>query len=251
MSEKNLGLPFDIHGGGLDLIFPHHENEIAQSCGAYGHGNNPQFFAKYWIHNGLLDFDGEKMSKSLGNILYVHDLIKKYKGEVLRLALISTHYRQPLNWNTSIIEQSQSILDRLYRVLNICEVETEKSLPSFKVVDALCDDLNTSVALAEINNLASQLSKAVDKKEQIKIKSELIASAYLLGILQQEPSDWLGYSKKNKVENENLIEELIVKRNNARKNKDFDAADKIRSELNDMNIEIEDTPDGTIWKIKD
>ena len=251
MSEKNLGLPFDIHGGGLDLIFPHHENEIAQSCGAYGHGNNPQFFAKYWIHNGLLDFDGEKMSKSLGNILYVHDLIKKYKGEVLRLALISTHYRQPLNWNTSIIEQSQSILDRLYRVLNMCEVETEKSLPSSKVVDALSDDLNTSIALAEINNLASQLSKAVDKKEQIKIKSELVASAYLLGILQQEPSDWLGYSKKNKVDNEKLIEELIEKRNNARKNKDFDTADKIRSELNDMSIDIEDTPDGTIWKVKD
>ncbi len=251
MSEKNLGLPFDIHGGGLDLIFPHHENEIAQSCGAYGHGNNPQFFAKYWIHNGLLDFDGEKMSKSLGNILYVHDLIKKYKGEVLRLALISTHYRQPLNWNTSIIEQSQSILDRLYRVLNMSEVEVEESLPSSKVVDALSDDLNTSIALAEINNLASQLSKAVDKKEQIKIKSELIASAYLLGILQQEPNDWLGYSKKNKVDNEKLIQELIEKRNNARKNRDFDAADKIRSELNDMNIEIEDTPDGTIWKVKD
>ena len=250
MSEKNLGLPFDIHGGGLDLIFPHHENEIAQSCGAYGYGNNPQFFAKYWIHNGLLDFDGEKMSKSLGNILYVHDLVKEYKGEVLRLALLSTHYRQPLNWNSSIIEQCQSILDRIYRVLNSSEVEIEATSPSSKVLEALCDDLNTSVALAEINNLASQLSKADNKEEQVKIKSELIASASLLGILQQNSADWLGYGKSDKLDDEKLVQELIDKRNQARKNKDFDTADKIRSELSDMNIDIEDTPDGTVWKIK-
>ena len=252
MSEKNLGLPFDIHGGGLDLIFPHHENEIAQSCGAYGHENNPQFFAKYWIHNGLLDFDGEKMSKSLGNILYVHDLVKKYKGEVLRLALLSTHYRQPLNWNSSIIEQCQSILDRLYRVLNLSsEVKIKDNSPSAKVVEALCDDLNTSIALAEINNLANQLSKADNEEEQINIKSELMASANLLGILQQNPADWLGYGKLDKLDNEELVEELINKRNQARKDRDFNTADQIRSELHNMNIDIEDTPEGTIWKIKE
>jgi len=251
MSEKNLGLPFDIHGGGLDLIFPHHENEIAQSCGAYGHENNPQFFAKYWIHNGLLDFDGEKMSKSLGNILYVHDLVKKYKGEVLRLALLSTHYRQPLNWNSSIIEQCQSILDRLYRVLNLSEVKIKDNSPSAKVVEALCDDLNTSIALAEINNLANQLSKADNEEEQINIKSELMASANLLGILQQNPADWLGYGKSDKLDNEELVEELINKRNQARKDRDFNTADQIRSELHNMNIDIEDTPEGTIWKIKE
>ena len=252
MSEKNLGLPFDIHGGGLDLIFPHHENEIAQSCGAYGHENNPQFFAKYWIHNGLLDFDGEKMSKSLGNILYVHDLVKKYKGEVLRLALLSTHYRQPLNWNSSIIEQCQSILDRLYRVLNLSsEVKIKDNSPSAKVVEALCDDLNTSIALAEINNLANQLSKADNEEEQINIKSELMASANLLGILQQNPADWLGYGKSDKLDNEELVEGLINKRNQARKDRDFNTADQIRSELHNMNIDIEDTPEGTIWKIKE
>ena len=250
MSEKNLGLPFDIHGGGLDLIFPHHENEIAQSCGAYGHGNNPQFFAKYWIHNGLLDFDGEKMSKSLGNILYVHNLVKEYPGEVLRLALLSTHYRQPLNWNSSIIEQCHTVLDRLYRVLNSSDVSVEDTAPLSKVVEALCDDLNTSVALAEINNLSNQLSKAENEEDQIKIKSKLIASANLLGILQQNPSDWLGYGKTQKLDNKELVEELIQKRNDARKNKDFNLADQIRSELNDMNIEIEDTPNGTIWKSK-
>ena len=250
MSEKNLGLPFDIHGGGLDLIFPHHENEIAQSCGAYGEGNNPQFFAKYWIHNGLLDFDGEKMSKSLGNILYVHDLVKEYPGEVLRLALLSTHYRQPLNWNASIIEQSHNILDRLYRVLHSSKVTAKEASPSSKVVEALCDDLNTSMALADINDLSNKLSKAETEEDEIKIKSKLLASADLLGILQQNPEDWLGYGKVSEEIDQSAIEDMIKQRNEARKNKDFALADKIRTDLNDMNIEIEDTPDGTIWKSK-
>ena len=251
MSEKNLELPFDIHGGGLDLIFPHHENEIAQSCGAYGVDNDPQFFAKYWIHNGFLDFDGEKMSKSLGNILYVHDLIKEYPGEVLRLALLSTHYRQPLNWNPSIIEQCRNVLDRLYRVLNSSKVSVKDNAPpSSKVIESLCDDLNTSMALAEINNLANQLSKADSEKDEIDLKSRLMSSANLLGILQQNPEEWLGYSKVDNSVNQNKIQELIDKRNIARSSKDFGLADQIRSQLNEMNIEIEDTPDGTIWKIK-
>ena len=250
MSEKNLGLPFDIHGGGLDLIFPHHENEIAQSCGAYGHGNNPQFFAKYWIHNGLLDFDGEKMSKSLGNILYVHDLVKEYSGEVLRLALISTHYRQPLNWNSAIIEQCQNILDRLYRILHASECNIEDSLPSSEIIGALCDDLNTSKALAEINSIANHLSKSDKEDDRISLKSKLLASANILGILQQDPAEWLGYSSSGESVDKKLIQELIDKRNKARSDKDFELADSIRSELNDMNIEIEDTPNGTIWKTK-
>ena len=250
MSEKNLGLPFDIHGGGLDLIFPHHENEIAQSCGAYGHDNNPQFFAKYWIHNGLLDFDGEKMSKSLGNILYVHDLVKEYPGEVLRLALISTHYRQPLNWNSSIIEQSQNILDRLYRILHTSESEIQESSPTSEIIEALCDDLNTSKALAEINSIANQLSKSNKADDKKALKSKLLASANLLGILQQNPAEWLGYSSLGKSVDEKLIQKLIDKRNKARFDKNFELADNIRLELNDMNIEIEDTPNGTIWKTK-
>ena len=251
MSEKNLELPFDIHGGGLDLIFPHHENEIAQSCGAYGVDNDPQFFAKYWIHNGFLDFDGEKMSKSLGNILYVHDLIREYPGEVLRLALLSTHYRQPLNWNPSIIEQCRNVLDRLYRVLNSSKVSVKDNVPpSSKVIESLCDDLNTSMALAEINNLANQLSKADSEKDEIDLKSRLMSSANLLGILQQNPEEWLGYSKVDNSVDQNKIQELIDKRNIARSSKDFKLADQIRSQLNEMNIEIEDTPNGTIWKIK-
>ena len=251
MSEKTLGLPFDVHIGGIDLIFPHHENEIAQSCGAYGHGSNPQYFSKYWIHNGLLDFDGEKMSKSIGNILYVHDLIKKYDGEVLRLALLSTHYRQPLNWNSSLIEQCQNILNKIYRVLNSCDVPIdEKVKPSHNIVDALCDDLNTSVALAEINSLSNKLSKSENINDRIKFKSELIASANLLGVLQDNPKEWLGYNQTDKSIDKAKIEKLLKERNNARKNRDFKTADQIRETLKNMNVQIEDTPDGTKWKLK-
>ena len=251
MSEKTLGLPFDIHVGGIDLIFPHHENEIAQSCGAYGHNNNPQSFSKYWIHNGLLDFDGEKMSKSIGNILYVHDLIKKYDGEVLRLALLSTHYRQPLNWNSSIIQQCKNILNKIYRVLNLSEVPIDKSIkPSNSVINALCDDLNTSVALAEINSISNKLSKSENDEDKINFKSQLVASANLLGILQANPNDWLGYNQTDELIEKEKIEKLIKDRNSARENRDFSTADAIRDELKNLNIDIEDTPEGTIWKIK-
>ena len=218
MSEKNLGLPFDIHGGGIDLIFPHHENEIAQSCGAYGHGNDPQFFAKYWIHNGLLDFDGEKMSKSLGNILYVHDLVKEYPGEVLRLALLSGHYRQPLNWTDDTIEQARSILDRLYRVLNkVKDIESSKELlngPPSKVLEALCDDLNTSKALAELNEIAGKLSTC-SSDEASDLKAQLQASANVLGILQQSPEEWLGIGQTGDDIDKNKVESLIKEREEA------------------------------------
>ena len=253
MSEKNLGLPFDIHGGGLDLIFPHHENEIAQSCGAHGHHNNPQFFAKYWIHNGLLDFDGEKMSKSIGNIEYIHDLTKKHSGEVLRLALLSTHYRQPLNWNDEIINQCQTILDRLYRVLKSIEdidCSNQDKKPSVNVLSALCDDLNTSKALAEINEIANKISKAEDDQKKAQLKSQLLSSTHLLGLLNDSPDNWLGYGKTNENVDEGSINQLINDRNAARSNKDYQKADEIRNQLNDMGIEIEDTPEGTIWKTK-
>ena len=252
MSEKTLGLPFDIHGGGLDLIFPHHENEIAQSCGAHGQHQNPQFFAKYWIHNGLLDFGGQKMSKSIGNIEYIHDLTQKHPGEVLRLALLSTHYRQPLNWNDDIINQCQSILDRLYQVLKSVEdIESpiENSQPSPIVLVSLCDDLNTSKALAEINDIASRISKA-DDVEKITLKAQLLSSGNLLGILNDSPDNWLGYGKTNEDINEDMIDKLIKDRNNARSNQDYQKADEIRSKLNDMGVDIEDTSDGTIWKSK-
>jgi len=254
MSEKTLGLPFDIHGGGMDLIFPHHENEIAQSCGAHGEDKDPKIFSRYWLHNAMLNMNGEKMSKSLGNIFYIRDFLDKQPGEVLRLALMSGHYRQPLNWIDDTIEQARGILDRLYRALKKAEdANVDLSIvdkDSNPVLNALCDDLNTSMALAELIEISKNLSKATSDDLKIKYKSELIYSANLMGVLQGSPDDWLGIGKTSDSDDSAKIDELIKERNNARASKDFKRADDIRSELNDMGIEIEDTGDGTIWRSK-
>ena len=254
MSEKTLGLPFDIHGGGMDLIFPHHENEIAQSCGAHGEDKDPKIFSRYWLHNAMLNMNGEKMSKSLGNIFYIRDFLDKQPGEVLRLALMSGHYRQPLNWTDDTIEQARGILDRLYRALKKAEdASVDLSIvdkDNNPVLNALCDDLNTSKALAELIDISKNLSKAESDDLKIKYKSELIYSANLMGILQRSPDDWLGIGKTSDSDDSAKIDELIKERNNARASKDFKRADDIRSELNEMGIEIEDTADGTIWRSK-
>ena len=250
MSEKTLGLPFDIHSGGMDLIFPHHENEIAQSCTAHKKMDNPKAFAKYWMHNGFVIVDGEKMSKSIGNIRLVHELIKQYRGEVLRLALLSTHYRQPLNWTSAAIEQSHKTLDRLYRSLkeldDIIVEEEPVSKPPSQIVEVLCDDLNTPKMLAELNALADQAFKA-ERNEKKEIKKGLLATGLLLGILQENPDVWLGYGQTQNI-NSQTIEKLINERKEARGNRDFKRADSIRKELKDMGIEIEDTKDKTIWR---
>ena len=248
MAEKTLDLPFDIHGGGLDLTFPHHENEIAQSCAAHNF-NNPKEYAKYWIHNGFVTMDGEKMSKSQGNIFLVNDLLKKYPGETLRLALLSSHYKQPLNWNPDIIEQAQKNLDRLYRVLkeNSHIIMEEKIINSEEVIKALSDDMNSSLAIFEINSIADQLSKCKQEDKSM-LKTKLVSSGKILGILQNCPDKWLKYGTTNNNIDSNLIEELLNKRKEARKNKNFIEADKIRIKLQEMEIEIEDTSDGTIWR---
>ena len=250
MSEKTLGLPFDIHSGGMDLIFPHHENEIAQSCTAHKKMDNPKAFAKYWMHNGFVIVDGEKMSKSIGNIRLVHELIKQYRGEVLRLALLSAHYRQPLNWTSAAIEQSHKTLDRLYRSLkeldDIIIEEEPVSKPPSQIVEVLCDDLNTPKMLAELNALADQAFKA-ERNEKKEIKKGLLATGLLLGILQENPDVWLGYGQTQNI-NSQTIEKLINERKEARGNRDFKRADSIRKKLKDMGIEIEDTKDKTIWR---
>ena len=247
MAEKTLGLPFDIHAGGQDLIFPHHENEIAQTCGAHNF-NNPMDYAKYWFHNGFVTLEDEKMSKSTGNIFLVNDLIKSFPGEVLRLALLSTHYRQPLNWTESIIAQSKKTLDRYYRYLyekrDIKINEKNPHINENTVLLALSDDLNSSLALAE-------LSKILDNKEKKPadvVKSLLLDGGKILGILQESPSRWLGYEKNNKKIDISLIENLIQERIKARENKDFALADSIRLKLNNMGIEIEDSKSSTTWR---
>jgi cysteinyl-tRNA synthetase len=249
MSKKTLGVPFDIHSGGQDLIFPHHENELAQSCGASGEIENINHYAKYWLHNGMIKFDGDKMSKSLGNILYINDLLKKYDGEVLRLVLLSTHYRQPLNWSEKSILQSQKMLDRMYRVLHKIsdEVLTEAVNPPKEIINALCDDLNTPGALGQLNILFNDFQHAKDDQRN-SLLSKIISGAHLLGILNQKPDNWLGY--KNEIDTSDLIEieKLIKARDKHRLEKNYKMSDQIRDELTKLGIDIEDSPQGTKWR---
>ncbi len=246
MSEKTLGLPFDIHSGGIDLVFPHHENEIAQTC-CMSKNKDPKDFAPYWLHNGFVNIEGEKMSKSIGNIRLVHELNKKYKGEVLRLTLLSAHYKQPLNWNEEIIEQNSKMLDRLYRVvMDLSDIKFEQGLPSKNIMDSFLDDLNTPKVIANINEEVNKLSSA-SKDEKVKIKSNLLSTGKILGILENDPKEWLGYSQQN-IENSEEIERLINERNEARRNKNFNLADTIRDTLKEKGIEIEDKDKGTVWR---
>jgi len=246
MSEKTLGLPFDIHSGGMDLVFPHHENEIAQTC-SLDENHEPQSFAKFWFHNGFVNVEGEKMSKSIGNIKLVHDLKKQYKGEVLRLTLLSAHYRQPLNWTKEIIDQNSKMLDRFYRSLkDLQDIETSSETISEEIMESLLDDLNTPKVLAKLNTLSNTLSSA-NSEEKRNIKNNLIAVGKILGLMQEDPNIWLGYNQTANPEKEE-IERLINQRNEARRNKDFKLADQIRDKLKSKGIEIEDTKNGTIWR---
>jgi len=247
MSEKHLGLPFDIHGGGADLKFPHHENEIAQSCCAHGHENDISAFAKFWIHNGFVTVDGEKMSKSIGNIRLVHDLIGSYPGEVLRLALLSTHYRAPLGFGGDALDQARAALDRYYRtLLDLKDIEAVAGEVPTSVMDALCDDLNTPQVIAELNALVRDVASADVAKKKV-IKAQLLAAGNILGLLQQDPAAWLGYGVQDGVDGA-AIEALLQERKAAKAEKNFARADEIRKKLTAMGIEIEDTPAGTKWR---
>ncbi len=242
MAEKHLGLPFDIHGGGADLKFPHHENEIAQSCCAHGHEDDLSAFAKMWVHNGFVTVEGEKMSKSLGNVTLVHDLIGTYPGEALRLTLLSAQYRQPLDWTEDAIHQSKRLLDKLYAILHEVGSDVpEQSVPE-NVLSALRDDLNTPRALAEINTL---LKNEADRSV---LAGQLLAIGAVLGILQEDPAVWLGYSKEGGDEDAAKIEGLLEERSAARAAKDFARSDEIRDQLKEMGVVIEDTPEGAKWR---
>ena len=244
MSEKTLGLPFDIHGGGRDLIFPHHENEIAQSCCSTANIDEPDSYAKYWMHNGFVTIEGEKMSKSLGNIILVRDLIQDHHGEVIRLALLSSHYRQGLDWNEKIIHQAKKLLNKMYAILDdLKSINITKSDSSNNEdISMLFDDLNTPGLIAELNKIAKDYNSDASDKESVKSKLLLIGS--VLGIFQDKSFNQVSEELRQK------IEVLIAKRNNAKKDKNFDMADQIRNELNELGIEIKDTSEGTSWNIK-
>lgn len=243
MSSKLLGNDFDIHGGGSDLIFPHHENEFAQSCCAF-EGSR---FAHYWVHTGMLMVNGEKMSKSLGNFYILDDVLAKAPAEALRLLFLGTHYHQPFNFTFEGLALSKQMLDKFYNaLLRVKDVKAEKVVPEEKLIESLADDLNTPLALSYIHEAVNRLNKAETLEEQAKEKAILLADAYMLGILFQDPQDWFGCSEDDAKAKE--IEAKIAARAEAKKAKDWAKADAIRNELKEQGIILEDSPNGTTWK---
>ena len=246
MAEAHLGETIDIHAGGNDLMFPHHENEVAQSecthkCADGAH----RTFARWWMHNGMLNFDGGKMAKSVGNIQRVHELVRRHPPEALRYALMSAHYRQPLEWSDGLVEQSIRTLDRLYGTLrDLTDVEAAAEIPD-SIEAALDDDLNTPQALAEIARLAGEARKATDAGERRRLKSELLGAGLAVGLLQQAPEAW--FARGASGDDDARIQALVDERNEAKKARDFARADAIRKQLADEGILLEDTPQGVRW----
>ncbi|WP_426702543.1 cysteine--tRNA ligase [Rhodanobacter sp. Col0626] len=240
MSAAHLGDTIDIHAGGVDLLFPHHENEIAQSTCAHG----GKVFARWWMHNGMLTFDGRKMSKSLGNVLLVHELLRLHPPEALRLRLMSGHYRQPLDWSDAAIQQAVSTLDGWYRVLrDLADIPlptAELPVPQ-RVEAALCDDLNTPQALAELSVLAD----AARQSGTAEAKAALLGGGALLGLLQQDAEAW--FKRGESPVDAAHVEDLLQQRQAARAARDFARADAIRDELSALGITIEDSAQGTRW----
>jgi len=238
MAKAVLGETIDIHAGGLDLIFPHHENEIAQSECAHG-----KPMARYWLHNGFLSMDSEKMSKSLGNVKLVHDLLKEWDGEVLRLALMSGHYRQPLDFTGDLLAEAKTRLNYYYNALRRMDVEADEIDAPAALVAALCDDLNTPLALAELSALATEANKA-EAHHWPKLKGQMLAAGRLLGLLQRDPDDWA----RGDASDAARIDALVAARVAARKARDFAEADRIRKELAAEGIEIMDGAAGSTWR---
>ena len=245
MSSKLLGDSFDIHGGGSDLIFPHHENECAQSLCAHPHSK----FAQYWVHSGMLMVDGVKMSKSLGNFYTIDQVLEKAPAEALRLLFLTTHYHQPFNFTFEGLAQAKATLDKFYNaLLRVKDVPAAEEAADERVVAALADDLNTPLALTYLHEITNALNKAETENEQARLKGRLLAAAGLLGLLWQNPESWFKSGIANGGLDAASIEAKIAERVAAKKNKDYALADKIRNELTDQGIILEDTPSGTTWK---
>ena len=242
MAAAHLGETIDIHAGGIDLQFPHHENEIAQSECAHG----GRIFARYWLHNGMLNFGGAKMSKSVGNIEKVHDLVRAHPPEALRYALLSAHYRQPLEWSDGLIEQSVNTLDRLYGTLrDLRDVDATPAIPS-AIEIALDDDLNTPKVLAELSRIAGDARKAESPTDRQRLKSELLGAGLAVGLLQQTPLAW--FERGASGDDDIRIQALIDERALAKKQRDFARSDAIRDQLAREGVLLEDTPQGVRWK---
>ena len=236
MSEKYLGKQFDIHGGGLDLIFPHHENEIAQSCS----NNSLENFSNYWVHNGFVTINKEKMSKSTGNIISITEAVKKYSGQVVRLALLSAHYSQPLDWNDKLLENQKSIIEKWYKLY---EDTTEEI--SLEAIDALLDDLNTPRFIAKIHEFYSKANKGDDKSKKL-----FNSACKLIGLFDLNKNEWENLKKNSSDISENFINKKIKERSVAKQKGDYKLADQIRYELLNKGIIIEDQKGKTTWKFK-
>ena len=236
MSWKHLGETFDIHGGGIDLVFPHHENEIAQSRCAF----HTPIMANYWVHNGFLQVEGEKMAKSLGNFVTIRDLLKDWPGEVIRLTMLLTHYRQPLNWTTNALRESQRTLDHWYELT----AGAAPGILSADVTGALADDLNTPKFIASLHELRTEAAKG-----DTGACGSLKASAQLIGLLQQTAVQWASFRPASIAIDENKVTSLIAARNAARQAKNFRESDRLRDELAKMGVVVKDTKEGTTWEI--
>jgi cysteinyl-tRNA synthetase len=246
MGGRLLGESFDIHGGGVDLTFPHHENEIAQSEGAHG-GHAP---ARYWLHNGFLQVEGEKMSKSLGNFLTINELLKDWPGEALRFNMLKTHYRQPLDWTVKDLRVAVKTLDSWYKLIGDVEARPENAgayFLSYKLSDTLADDLNIPAAMPQFHYMAAVLSEKTPAEAEL---AEFKTAANFLGLLTHTASDWFAAKKQAVSLDEGDIRQAIEARNAARKAKDFAEADRIRDELLAKGIVLKDSPKETTWEVK-
>ena len=246
MAKQHLGVTFDIHGGGLDLIFPHHENEIAQSRCAH----DGALLANYWMHNGFLTINNDKMSKSLKNFFTVRELLATAPGEALRLALLSGHYRQPLDFSIDALQSAKATLDKWYGALrSTATVQTTPTAVPPAVDEALCDDLNTPLAIAHIHELATALNRAATPAEQAHLRAQMLAAGEALGVLQQDPETWFRWQPANQSgPSDAEIEIQIAARLAARKAKNYAESDRIRDTLAAQGVILEDGPQGTTWR---
>jgi cysteinyl-tRNA synthetase len=243
MAWKHLGETFDIHGGGIDLVFPHHENEIAQSRCAF----HTSVMANYWMHNGFLQVEGEKMAKSAGNFVTIHELLEDWPGEVVRLNMLRTHYRQPIDWTLNGLEESSKILNGWYDIIG--DETNSSGTPDVAFVGALCDDLNTPNALTQIHRIAGEIRDPASCAAQIELKRTLRASGMLVGLMAQSRRKFMQAYPRRTIVDETKVVSLVEERKQARAAKNFAESDRIRDELAAMGVVLKDSKDGTTWEI--
>jgi cysteinyl-tRNA synthetase len=242
MAETLLGQTFDIHGGGIDLVFPHHENELAQSRCAHG----TPLMARYWVHNGFLQVEGRKMAKSEGNFVTVRDLLRDWPGEVLRLNMLRTHYRQPIDWTVRGLEESRKILDRWQAAAGDSHVWTDENPLLRKILEPLLDDLNTPLAIAAVHHMAGEVADDHEGDERAMFRQAL----GLLGLLESSEADWWHWRPAGFNIDESRVERLIASRSEARAAKNWAEADRLRAELDMMGVVLKDGPEGTSWELR-